>query len=115
LKRGIEGEVFNVVDDDLPRSFEFLRLYKREVRRFFSIPIPYRVWFLFCFLWEKYSKWSEGQLPPAFNRRKCSIYWKGNRYSNKKVKELLGWRPTVTMEEALQRFFAYMREVKKND
>jgi len=112
LRNGIEGQVFNIFDDDLPRSHEFLGLYKREVRRILSIPIPYRVWFSFCYLWEKYSKWSEGQLPPVFNRRTCSVYWKGNRYSNSKAKELLGWQPKVAMSVGLQRFFAYMREVE---
>lgn len=112
LRKGIEGQVFNIFDDDLPRSREFLSLYKREVHRFLSIPIPYQVWFSFCYLWEKYSKWSEGQLPPVFNRRTCSVYWKGNRYSNRKAKELLGWQPRVTMSEGLQRFFTYMREVE---
>jgi nucleoside-diphosphate-sugar epimerase len=110
LKKGIEGQVFNIFDDDLPRSSEFLKAYKRNVRSFLSVPVPYRVWLLFCTMWEKYSKWSEGQLPPAFNSRKCSIYWKGNRYSNKKAKELLGWQPRVPMKEALQRFFSYMRD-----
>ena len=115
LREGIEGQVFNIFDDDLPTSNEFLKLYKREVRYFFSIPIPYWVWFLFCYLWEKYSKWSEGQLPPVFNRRACAVYWKGNRYSNTKAKELLGWRPRVTMKEGLRIFFSYMKgaETKK--
>jgi nucleoside-diphosphate-sugar epimerase len=112
LKKGIEGQVFNILDDDLPKSRNFLSLYKRNVHRFFSIPVPYRAWFLFCYFWEKYSKWSEGQLPPVFNRRSCSVYWKGNRYSNIKAKELLGWHPRVPMKEALQKFFAYMRAVE---
>ncbi len=112
LREGIEGKVFNIVDDGLPRSREFLGMYKREVRRFLSIPVPYLVWYFFCYLWEKYSKWSEGQLPPVLNRRTCAVYWKGNRYSNAKAKELLGWRPRVTMSEGLERFFAYMREVE---
>jgi nucleoside-diphosphate-sugar epimerase len=116
LRKGIEGQVFNIIDDNLPSSREFIKLYKRKVHRFFSIPIPYTIWFLFNYLWEKYSKWSDGQLPPVFNRRVCSVYWKGNRYSNRKAKELLGWCPRVTMSEGLQRFFSYMREVrgKKN-
>ncbi|MGB8953590.1 MAG: NAD(P)-dependent oxidoreductase [Candidatus Aminicenantales bacterium] len=112
LRKGIEGQVFNIFDDDLPTSREFLRSYKRNVRRFLSIPVPYRVWFSFCCLWEKYSKWSDGQLPPVFNRRGCAVYWKGNRYSNRKAKDLLGWRPRITMREGLQRFFDYMREVE---
>jgi len=110
LKKGIEGQVFNIVDDDLPRSREFLKLYKRKVRKFFSIPVPYPAWFFFNYLWESYAKWSQGQLPPVFNRRSCAVYWKGNSYSNKKAKELLGWEPRMRMGEALDRFFTYMRE-----
>ena len=112
LRNGIEGQVFNILDDNLPTSREFLKLYKRNVRRFFSLPVPYQLWYFFNYLWEKYSNWSGGQLPPVFNRRKCSIYWKGNRYSNKKAKALLGWKPQVNMNEALERFFAYAQEVK---
>jgi len=110
LKKGIEGQVFIIVDDDLPKSREFLSLYKRKVHRFFSIPVPYPAWLFFNILWEKYAKWSEGQLPPVFNRRSCAVYWKGNTYSNKKAKRLLGWHPRVQMAEGLKRFFVFMRE-----
>src|SRR5437773_4216539 len=34
LKAGVDGEVFNVVDDDLLTSRQFLRLYKKRVNRF---------------------------------------------------------------------------------
>jgi nucleoside-diphosphate-sugar epimerase len=112
LREGIEGEVFNIVDDDLPRSREFLSLYKQKVRRFASIPVPYLAWLGFCTVWERYSKWSEGQLPPVFNSRGCAVYWKGNRYSNRKAKELLGWHPRVPIKEALERYLSYMREVE---
>ena len=112
LRPGIEGQVFNVFDDDLPTGREFLRRYKRSVRRFVSVPVPYRAWSVFCSLWEKYSRWSEGQLPQTFNRRICAVYWKGNTYPNAKAKDLLGWRPKVTMDEALRRFFEYMRDTE---
>lgn len=115
LKKGVEGEVFNIVDDDLPKSREFLRMYKSRVQNFISIPFPYPAFYLFNLLWEKYSKWSEGQLPPVFNRKSCSVYWKGNRYSNMKAKELLGWHPRVEMSVALERFFVYMRETRKKE
>ncbi len=34
LVPGVDGEVFNIVDDDLPSSRSFLQSYKREVRSF---------------------------------------------------------------------------------
>ncbi|HWF91622.1 MAG TPA: NAD(P)-dependent oxidoreductase [Terriglobales bacterium] len=109
LKSGVDGEVFNVVDDELPSSRRFLRAYKKRGRRFRSIFVPYRVFYSFCWLWEKYSKWSEGQLPPVFNRDRCAAYWKGNRYSNQKLKDRLGWRPRVQFPEASERYFEYVR------
>jgi nucleoside-diphosphate-sugar epimerase len=112
LRKGIEGEVINIVDDNLPKSREILNLYKKHVRRFTSIPVPYPIFYLFCSLWEMYSKWSEGQLPPVFNRKRCGIYWKGNMYSNGKAKRLLGWQPRTLMDEGLQRYYSYAREAK---
>ena len=109
LVPAIEGEVFNVVDDDLPNSRKFLREYKRKVRRFRSIWIPYPLAYLFCYLWEHYSVWSDGQLPAVFNRRMCSFAWKGNRYSNRKIKERLGWQPRVPMQEALEKYYEYQK------
>jgi len=103
LKAGVDGEVFNVVDDDLLTSRQFLRLYKKRVNRF-SAPIPYFVAHLLSLLWEKYSNSSQGQLPPAFNRRRCAAEWKGNRYTNQKLHDRLGWKPRVPMSEAMEAF-----------
>jgi nucleoside-diphosphate-sugar epimerase len=111
IRPGVDGEIFNVVDDDLPTSRKFLRLYKRHAHRFRSIRIPYPVFYVFSALWEKYSSWSQGQLPPAFNRRRCAYYWKGQTYSNRKLKERLGWRPIVPFAEAARRYFDYVRKV----
>lgn len=107
---GVEGEVFNIVDDDLPSSRQFLRQYKRNVKRFTSIYIPRPMSYLLCRLWEKYSNWSEGQLPPVFNRRRWNSEWKKTRYSNEKLKAKLGWTPKVSMQEGLSRYFAGCRE-----
>jgi nucleoside-diphosphate-sugar epimerase len=110
LKKGVDGQVFNVVDDDLPSSRGFLRLYKRNVRRFRSIYLPHAVSYGLCALWEKYSSWSEGQLPPVYNRRSWHAFWKSTRYSNEKAKALLGWVPHVPTEEALNIYFRSCRE-----
>jgi nucleoside-diphosphate-sugar epimerase len=116
ITKGVDGQIFNIVDDDLPTSRQFLELYKKNIGHFKSIYIPYRIFFLLCWMWEKYSKWSDGQLPPAFNRKRCSAYWKGNIYSNQKLKSLLSWKPTVSFEEGLEKYFEFCRaNGKKND
>lgn len=110
LKPGVDGDVFNVVDDDLPSSRRLLRLYKRNVRPFRSLYVPHAVSYILCCLWGKYSRWSEGQLPPAFNWRGWHAYWKKTRYTNAKLKERLGWKPAVPTAEALRRYFESCRE-----
>jgi nucleoside-diphosphate-sugar epimerase len=110
LKTGIDGEVFNVVDDDLPTSRQFLRLYKKNVRKFKSLYVPHPLSYTLCYLWERYSIWSEGQLPLSFNRKKWFAFWKRTRYSNQKLKTRVGWAPKVTMSEGLMRYFASCRE-----
>jgi nucleoside-diphosphate-sugar epimerase len=110
LKPGIDGQVFNVVDDELPSSRQFLRLYKRRVRRFRSIYLPHAMSYALCALWERYSVWSKGQLPPAYNRLAWHAFWKSTRYSNQKAKTVLGWSPRVPTAEALDRYFRGCRE-----
>ncbi len=105
LMPGITGQVFNIVDDGLPSSRRFLRLYKRHAKKFKSIYVPHALSYLLCFAWEKYSRRSKGQLPPTFTRREWSAYWKKTNYSNHKLKDMVGWTPKVPMEEGLRRFF----------
>ena len=105
LVKGVDGEVFNVVDDDLPSSRRFLRLYKNHVARVKSLYVPHIVSHALCYLWEKYSEWSEGQLPPAFNRGHWHANWKKTEYSNAKLRSRLGWTPKVSTAEGLQRYF----------
>ena len=110
LRKGIDGETFNVVDDNLPSSRKFLRLYKRNVKSFTSLYVPHFLNYTLSYLWEKYSSWSEAQLPPSFNRRKWHAYWKKTRYSNEKLKSRVGWKPKIRTEEGLRRFFESCRK-----
>lgn len=109
LTKGVDGEVFNVVDDELVSSRNFLRLYKQKVKKFRSLYLPHAVSYLLCYLWEGYSRWSESQLLPSFNRRKWHSYWKKTRYRNDKLKGRVGWRPRVSMTEGLNRYFEACR------
>jgi nucleoside-diphosphate-sugar epimerase len=110
LRKGVEGRVFNVVDDDLPSSRRFLRLYKKNVKRFPSLYVPHFVSYLLCDLWERYARWSEGQLPPSFNRRLWRASWKPARYSNTELRTRLGWEPKVSTAEGLERYFEACRK-----
>ena len=115
VKRGVDGEVFNIVDDDLPSSREFLRMYKRNVTPLKSIYLPHLISYALCYLWEQYSVWSDGQLPSAFNRRIWHAYWKRTSYSNEKLKARVGWKPRVPMAEALRRHLEACRASAGNN
>jgi nucleoside-diphosphate-sugar epimerase len=110
LRPGVEGEVFNVVDDQPPSSREFLSLYKKNVKAFKSIYLPPLFSYGLCFLWEKYSDWSQGQLPNTYGRRAWHAYWKKTRYTNSKLKNRLGWKPVVSRADAFSRFFESCRK-----
>lgn len=112
IRPTVGSDVFNVVDDDLPSSRQFLKLYKGRVKRFRSFYLPKSVSYALCYLWEKYSSWSHGQLPPAFNRNRWNSLWKSTEYSNAKLKKELGWYPPIPTEEGLRRYFAACRGEK---
>jgi nucleoside-diphosphate-sugar epimerase len=110
MMKGIEGEVFNVVDDDLPSSRRFLQLYKKNVKPFRSIYVPHFLSYLLCYLWEKYSLYSKEQLPPIYTRREWSANWKRTEYTNSKLKRALRWTPRISTSEGLRLFFESCRE-----
>jgi len=114
LIKGVDGEVFNVVDDDLPSSRQFLRQYKKKVKPINSVYVPHAISRALCYLWEKYSRWSKGQLPPTFNQRRWYAEWKTTRYTNEKLKTKLGWTPVVPTAEGLQHYLRGCRAVRQD-
>jgi nucleoside-diphosphate-sugar epimerase len=114
LRPGINAEVINIVDDDLPSSHRFLRLHKKHVKSFRSFYVPHAVSYALCYLWEKYAAWSNDQLPPVFNTSRWHANWKSTRYSNSKAKTLLGWSPSVSTDNALNRYFEGCRARRQN-
>jgi nucleoside-diphosphate-sugar epimerase len=109
LKSGVDGEVFNVVDDDLITSREFISQYKRNVKKILSINLSFKSFYIFSCCWEVCFNKINPRLSKKFNRKKASHYYKGNQYSNAKLKKLLGWEPKVARSEALNRYFEYQK------
>ena len=109
IRKGVDREIFNVVDDDLPTSRDFLSHYKKEVKKIRSVYIPYRMFYIFSCSWEICSKLTKGKLPLKFNRKKCSHFYKGNQYSNAKLKNLLDWKPKINFAEGLKLYLEYQK------
>jgi len=109
LTGGVEGQIFNIVDDDLPKSSEFLAAYRKQVRPMRSISLPKVISYLLCTFWGFSARVSGGRLPLTYNLYRWSDDWKGNQYSNRKIREQLGWKQRVSLEEGMMQYFEYCR------
>jgi len=105
LTEGADGQVYNIVDDDAPSSAAFLDRYRKMVEPVKSVNVPRPVLYLVCALWGMASRLSFGRLPPTFNLNRWSDDWKGQRYSNEKMKKELGWEQRISFEEGSTRCF----------
>lgn len=105
-----DGEVYNVVDDELISCGRYLRMYKKRVRGIRSVRIPY--WFMQWFSrrvsW--YHNYSNGQLPAIFTPYKVKAIWGGNRFSNAKL-HAIGWQQCVHTKDALNLTFNSFRQM----
>ncbi|CAB1055272.1 UDP-glucose 4-epimerase (EC [Olavius sp. associated proteobacterium Delta 1] len=100
---GIEGEEFNIVDDNLPTQRQFLNLYKSILGRIpHRIWIPYRGFLLLAFFLETAARKTKGNIPPVISRYRAANLWKNFRYSNEKAKKRLGWTPRIDPREGIK-------------
>jgi nucleoside-diphosphate-sugar epimerase len=108
-KPGIENEIFNIVDDELPTSSEFLRMYKAAKENVRSVTVPYFVTQLFSRILKWYARHSSEQIPAFLTPHRVASVWKHVSFDNAKSKRLLGWSPVVPTSDALNLHFQYVR------
>ena len=100
---GIEGEAFNVIDDEQPTGLDIIREYRTRVGRLTSLPIPLWAVQPICRWYTAYSRYSEGQLPPVLTPYRAAAQWNSLQYSNQKAKVQLNWRCAISLSEGLGR------------
>jgi len=113
LEPKANGEVYNVIDDDLITANQYLKLYKRQVKKVRSVPVPFSVMMLLSRIVERYSQSSKGQLPAIFTPYKTRVMWGGNRFSNAKLKGI-GWQPIISTKDAIAQTFAAFKAEPPN-
>jgi nucleoside-diphosphate-sugar epimerase len=106
----IEGDVFNIVDDDPPTGGELVKQYRRAVGGVRVVPVCHWAIDPLSRLCEWYYVWSGGQLPLVLTRYRSRAQWKPLRYSNAKAKSRLGWQPQIGFSEGLGQTFAWLRQ-----
>jgi nucleoside-diphosphate-sugar epimerase len=102
------AEVYNVVDDDLPTSGEYLRAYRKQVQPIRYVTLPYWCTMTISRAIERYSRASKGQLPAVLTPYKTASHWKPLGFSNSKLKGI-GWAPIVRTRDGMARTFAHCR------
>ena len=90
---GVEGEIFNVVDDELPTGRQFLESYKKRCRALRSFAFLIRSRMRSASYGRNTPNGQRTRFPLSFNRRRCAAEWKGNGYSNRKLRQSTGWEP----------------------
>jgi nucleoside-diphosphate-sugar epimerase len=100
-------QAYNVLDDDLPTTGQYLRLYRREVR-IRVVHLPFLVTRMLSVSLEHYHVFSHGQLPAVLTPYKSAALWKSFRFDNRKLKSI-GWRPIVSTEQGLRATFNYLK------
>jgi 2-alkyl-3-oxoalkanoate reductase len=98
--------IYNVVDDDLPTSTEYLRQYRFHVGKLRLIRLPLLLADGLSKGIERYHTYSKAQIPLVLTPYRVHSAWRGHTYSNSKLKSI-GWRQAVPTQEALSRTFAY--------
>ncbi len=103
------GETFNVIDGDEVRIGQYLRDHLRHSgQRGVRVPIPYFVAITGVRLSEATSKFffkGKGKLPGLLVPCRFEARFKPLRFSNLKLREVLGWEPKLSYEEALTRTY----------
>lgn len=101
------GEIYNVVDDELVTAKQFLRDYRKYVKKlpFVALPLFATRFLAKAIAW--YSSYSNGQLPAILTPYKVESAWKNTLFSNHKLKSI-GWQQRISTSEGLKLHFNHI-------
>ncbi len=103
------GEIFNVVDSDDVRVWQYAREYaRRSGQPGILLPLPYFAGLGLAQLAAITSRalfGSKGKLPSLLTPRRFESQFKPVRFSNEKVKTALNWTPPFGFKQCLDRSF----------
>lgn len=103
------GQAFNVVDGDAVRVWRYAREYARGTgRRGLPVPVPYLVGYGMARLASTASRLAfgkRGRVPSLFVPSRFQAQFKSLRFSNRKLRRVLGWSPPLDHRECLARTY----------
>jgi len=102
LVEGIEGQAFNLIDDESPSATEIFETNRRMGLRFRRLPITYSLMLALAALLSRWHEHSRGQVPLVLTPYRVQAIWKRLNYPNDKAKRTLSWSPKVSTAVALE-------------
>jgi nucleoside-diphosphate-sugar epimerase len=103
----VAGSIYNVIDDDVPTSVEYIKAYRNIVGRVRCISVPFSMTMTLSGLAEKYQLYSLRRARPLLTPYQCAALWTGHRFSNEKLKSM-GWLQIVPTRRAMRKSFEYL-------
>ena len=106
--------MFNIVDDDLPSSRQFLRQYKTECEQIqVHLHSPRRE---LCALFSLGTIFDlvSGPAAAGVQPRWMALVLEKDDYSNEKLKARLNWTPRVSMADGLKQYFEACRNAGRD-
>lgn len=103
------GQLLNLIDDDLPSCRQWLRGYRKAVRRIPTLIVPYPAFLAGAWWLQRYHRKSKGQLPALLTPYIVRSMYRPLRYDNSALKSI-GWRQRVPTAQALATTFASWRD-----
>lgn len=102
LTPGLDGQAFNLIDDELPTGSRIIRSY-RSMGKWSqkTIPLPLCTIRPISAFAEWYHRWSRGQIPDVITSYKSTALWRPMQYSNARAKQALEWQPSTRLDDAL--------------
>jgi nucleoside-diphosphate-sugar epimerase len=102
LTNGLEGEAFNVVDDELPTARQIVNTYRHSGGDLRIVPVPRWATTPLSRLYAWWYARAEGLLPSGFLPYVVDALYKPLRFSNATAKVRLQWQPRVDLLAALR-------------
>ena len=102
LTDGLEGQAFNVVDDELPTARQIVDAYRQSGGDLGVVEVPRWAMTSLSRLYAWWHTRSEGMLPSGLLPYVVEPMYKPLRFSNAAAKMRLQWRPRVDVRTALR-------------
>ena len=113
----VNGEVINIVDDNLPTQKEYAEMVSKVIETPKSVTVPWPVVRIASGGIKMANQKLVGgraKFPGIAVPDRLHARFKPLRYTNAKAKHLLGWSPRITIEDAINKSAELERQSKRD-